>query len=274
VIRLAVFGSPVSQSLSPDIHRQFAEQCGLDIDYRAIECPLSGFPGMLAQFVAEGGKGCNVTVPLKGLAYELADEASPLAQIAQAANTLRLGPGGHSHADNTDGPGLVADLMLDHDLDLDLSVGRICMLGAGGAAAGVLASLLDTQPAELIVANRTADTARELVSRHQHLGPVSATAWSDLNQSGSFDLIVNATALGHRGQAPDIPEGLLAPGGLCYDMNYAEAALPLREHCRIADIRYRDGLGMLVAQAALSFKLWTGEQPDSRAVLARLRPAD
>jgi shikimate dehydrogenase len=271
VIRLAVFGSPVSQSLSPDIHRQFAGQCDLLIDYRAIECPLSEFPEMLAQFAAAGGNGCNVTVPLKELAYELADEASPLAKIAQAANTLRLGPGDHSHADNTDGPGLVADLMLDQDLDLSAS--RICMLGAGGAAAGVLASLLDAQPAKLVVANRAAARARELVTRHQHLGPVSATALSDLSQYGSFDLVINATALGHQGRAPEIPDGLLTPDGLCYDMNYAEAALPLREHCRITGIRYRDGLGMLVAQAALSFELWTGERPETRPVLAHLRPA-
>jgi shikimate dehydrogenase len=269
VIRLAVFGKPVAQSLSPRIHGLFARQLGLRVDYRAIEATPATFPDQVKQLVAAGGRGCNITVPLKRTGWELAGESSPRAQRAEAANTLLFDDQGNIFADNTDGQGLVNDLLSLPNARVKGA--SVCLLGAGGAAAGVLGALLDAQPQGVVVANRTVARAQALAERHRDLGDVQICQSADIAQRAPFDLFINATSLGHRGAAPALLAEWIAPGGLCYDLNYGAAALPLQQACEARNIAYVDGLGMLVNQAALSFELWTGRTPDPGAVLDELR---
>lgn len=268
LIRLAVFGQPVSQSLSPRIHTLFAEQFGLEIDYRAIESTAEAIGPDIGKLAREGARGCNITVPFKGDAWRLATTCSERATRAEAANTLVFSAS-EWYADNTDGGGLVSDLQ--DNLGLQLAGARICLLGAGGAAGGVVAALLQSRPATVVIANRTESKAAELAERHADLGPVDSASPPELGGHGAFDLLINATSLGHLDQAPGIDKAWIKPGGLCYDMNYGRASEPLRGRCREMQIDYSDGLGMLVGQAALSFRLWTGEIPDQRRVLMALR---
>ena len=268
MIRLAVFGQPVSQSLSPRIHRLFAAQFGLDIDYQAIEATAETFGPGVGELARTGGRGCNITVPFKRDAWRLATLCSERATRAEAANTLVF-TAGDWFADNTDGGGLVGDLQ--DNLGLKLQGSRICLLGAGGAAGGVVAALLQAHPQSLVIANRTETRATELVGRHTDLGPVESEALGGMPEQQPFDLLINATSLGHHNEAPAIEASWLKPGGLCYDMNYGRAAKPLRAKCAELQVDYSDGLGMLVGQAALSFQLWTGKCPQQTPVLAALR---
>jgi len=267
VIRLAVFGKPVAQSLSPRIHRDFARQFGIEVDYRAIEATPGSFPRQVRELRASGGLGCNVTVPLKREAWQLADRCSNGATRAEAANTLVFNS--EIYADNTDGRGLVDDLSRQPGARIEGA--RICLLGAGGAAAGILGALLGAQPALVVIANRTPAAAMELAERHADLGELETCALGDIVTHGPFDLLINATSQGHHGEAPAVSREWFEPGGLCYDLNYGPAALPLRRVCEAEGIVYADGLGMLVGQAALSFQLWTGKLPDVQPVLAALR---
>jgi shikimate dehydrogenase len=269
VILLAVFGSPVAHSLSPRIHRSFALQCGLAVDYEAIEASADDFPGQVRSLADRGGRGCNVTVPFKQAAWQLAARSSDGASRARAANTLVFDAPGDWYADNTDGPGLVDDLQ--GPLGRRLDGAEVCLLGAGGAAAGVLATLLSAGVARLVIANRTPAPARDLAARHADLGRVEARTLEEIGTAAPFDLLINATSMGHLGTAPAIAPAWLAPGGLCYDLNYGTAAEPLRQACAQSSLPYCDGLGMLVAQAARSFELWTARRPDGPAVLAELR---
>ena len=270
LIKLAVFGQPVAQSLSPRIHRLFAEQFDLDIEYTAIEATPESFGPLVGELARGGGRGCNVTVPFKNAAWRLATVASEDANRAEAANTLVF-TASDWFADNTDGGGLVDDLALNHGIEL--AGKRICLLGAGGAAGGVLASLLRQKPLEIIVANRTVARAESLADRHADLGQVTASGLDELAGAGPFDLVINATSLGHDGGAPDLPQRLFRDGGFCYDMNYGSASQPLRSHCGVLGISYTDGLGMLVSQAARSFQIWTGRKPDTPPVLRALSTA-
>lgn len=269
VIRLAVFGNPVAQSLSPAIHRAFAQQCGLSVDYRAIEASRESFPDQVALLARQGGRGCNITAPFKHDALKLAHRSSESADRAQAANTLVFEEDGKWFADSTDGMGLINDLKAG--AAADLKGARICLLGAGGAAASVLAALLESGPETVVIANRSPDRAWSLASAHSGLGPVACCTPGELFKLAPFDLLINATSLGHSGSAPRLSGEWLKPDGLCYDMNYGAAAIPLRDACSGLGFRYSDGLGMLVGQAALSFELWTGKVPDAAAVLLQLR---
>jgi shikimate dehydrogenase len=269
LIRLAVFGMPVAQSLSPAIHRQFAQQCGLEIDYQAIETTPAEFVSKLRELMLAGGRGCNITVPLKHRAWQFAQRASASATRAQAANTLVFEGPQDCFADNTDGYGLIRDLA--RCLSVPLSNKRIMIIGAGGAAAGILGDLLQLSPAEIVLGNRSLERARALTLRFASMGRLSSCTLDQLDAQGSFDLVINATSLGHLGCYPTLSAALFTPRGLCYDLNYGPAAKPLREHCESRGIGYQEGLGMLVEQAAASFSLWTGCQPDSSAVLQRLR---
>jgi len=275
LIRLAVFGTPVKHSLSPSIHRQFGQQCGIGIDYQAIETAAGDLGRNAAALADAGAAGCNVTIPLKHEAWELAQERSPAAERAQAANTLVF-RGPHDWlADNTDGRGLLSDLArcLAHGQGRPLSGSRILIAGAGGAVAGILGDLLDQEPATIVISNRNPGRAADLVRRFDSLGNVSSCAADALADQGEFDLVINATPLGHTGHIPDLPPSLFSSGGFCYDLNYGQAASLLRTHCAARGIDYQDGLGMLVEQAAVSFALWTGSRPETEAVLQRLRLA-
>ena len=265
MITLAVFGQPVVHSLSPRIHLAFGRQAGLSVAYRAIEVAPGGLAEALDAFAARGGTGCNVTLPLKHEARTLARSGSDRVELARAANTL-LRDGEGWYAENTDGTGLVMDL---RRCDLDPAGKRVALLGAGGAAAGVCAALLEAGPLELRIYNRTMDRALALAERHRPLGPVTADPMDRLGQE-SFDLVLNATALGHSGGMPPVRVEVFAPGGALYDLNYDRAAEPLEAWARQAGVPYRSGLGMLVGQAAESFRLWTGFEPELEPVLEEL----
>jgi shikimate dehydrogenase len=268
-IRLAVFGSPVAHSLSPRIHNLFARQCGLRVDYRAVEATAASFAGLVRELAEHGGRGCNVTVPFKQAAWKLAERSSEGAARARAANTLAFEPDGAWYADNTDGDGLIDDLATLPGFRL--AGARVCLLGAGGAAAGVLGALLRERPASVVIANRTLERARALAQRHADLGALDVCSPAEIGARAPFELLINATSAGHDGVAPSLTREWLAPGGLCYDLNYGSAAAPLGRACERLGIAYSDGLGMLVGQAARSFQLWTGQRPDAAAVLADLR---
>lgn len=270
LIQLAVFGRYVSKSLSPRIHEMFARQFALPIEYNAIEATAETFADQVRELAGDGARGCNVTVPFKNDAWRLATRSSEQAKRAEAANTLVFSDD-EWFADNTDGGGLVDDLETGNGIQIRDR--RICLLGAGGAAGGVLAALLKQKPDSILVANRTAAKAQELAKRHADLGPVTGTGLDAPGEAAPFDLLINATSQGHGGAAPDIPASLLVAGGLCYDMNYGTASQPLREQCQQRGIAYSDGLGMLVGQAALSFHTWTGKKADTEAVLKALRAA-
>ncbi|NMG73888.1 shikimate dehydrogenase [Aromatoleum diolicum] len=269
--RYAVIGNPISHSKSPAIHAAFAAQTGQSLTYEALLGPLDAFAATVAQFRAAGGRGMNVTVPFKLEAFALARRHSPRAQAAGAVNTLVFDADG-IFGDNTDGAGLVRDLT--HNLDCPLAARRILLLGAGGAARGVLLPLLAARPARLTLANRTVARAEALVADFaQRAGdaPLDACGFADL-AGRQFDVVINATAASLADEAPPLPPGLYAPGALAYDMMYGRGDTPFLAAAR-ADgaARLTDGLGMLVEQAAESFLLWRGVRPDTTPVLADLR---
>jgi len=246
----------------------FARQFGLDIDYRLIEPEDGDFPLALEVFRQSGGVGCNVTLPFKRDAWQLAAGASAEVTQAQAANTLVYQSSGW-FAHTTDGAGLIADLTGNHGLDI--SGQRVLVLGAGGAAAGGLGTLLAEKPQQIVLVNRNLTRARNLAERFDSSGRVSVTSWSELSGQGAFNLVINATSLGHRGEAPPLNASSFAPGGICYDMNYFKASLPLKSHCETIRQHYIDGLGMLVEQAAKSFSIWTSKTPETRDAIEACR---
>jgi shikimate dehydrogenase len=270
LIRLAVFGQPVAQSLSPRIHSLFAAQAGLEVEYTAIEATPENFADKVADLAGKGATGCNITLPFKRAALRLAAACSDAAARAEAANTLWFRKEGW-FADNTDGGGLVDDL--ENGLRFEIRGKKLCLLGAGGAAGGVLAALLGRNPGTVTVANRTGSKAELLAARHADLGRVSGCSLTELENAGPFDLLINATSLGHRGKAPVLQATLFRKNGICYDMNYGASSQPLKAHCDALGIPCSDGLGMLVGQAARSFRIWTGHAPDTKPVLSALRAA-
>jgi shikimate dehydrogenase len=267
--RYAVIGNPIAHSKSPRIHAEFARQTGQDLDYGRILAAPDRFAETVRAFFAGGGRGLNVTVPFKEAAWRLADERSPRAEVAGAVNTLTALSDGRLRGDNTDGAGLVRDLAGNHGFAF--AGRRVLLLGAGGAARGVLHPLLETRLGGLTVANRTADKARDLAGLATGLGPVAGCGLDGL-AGGRFDLIINATSAGLDGEVPAIPDDCLAPGGWTYDMLYGDVPTPF---CRWGQghgaSRALDGLGMLVEQAAESFRLWRGIRPQTAPVIALLR---
>jgi shikimate dehydrogenase len=261
--RYAVIGNPVAHSKSPWIHAEFARATGQYIDYGRIEAPLEAFARTVAAFRAAGGRGCNVTLPFKAEAFALATDPTPRARAAQAANTLRF-DGERLSADNTDGIGLVNDL--ERNLRRPVAGQRVLLMGAGGAAQGVLGPLLEARPAALAIANRSAGKARELAARF----PGTRGGGYDAIAGERFDIVVNATSAGLAGEAAPLPAGVFAPGALAYDMVYGRDT-PFLAAARAAGAATADGLGMLVEQAAESFFFWRGVRPETAAVLAALR---
>lgn len=271
--KYAVIGNPIEHSRSPQIHAAFAAQTGQDLEYGRLLGDLEDFEGDVRDFFDAGGRGLNVTVPFKEQAFQLADELTPRAATARAVNTLKLLDDGRLLGDNTDGIGLVTDLTVNHGVRFAAS--RVLLLGAGGASRGVLRPLLEQGPAELVIANRTADKAHALAAEVAQPGQVpSRVRGAGLDELGGqvFDLIINGTAAGLTGTVPAIPDDCLRPGGCTYDMMYASQPTSFvrwgREHGASQAL---DGLGMLVEQAAESFLLWRNVRPDTGPVIRLLR---
>ena len=269
--RYVVCGNPVEHSQSPFIHALFAQATAQDISYDRLWCPLDGFADSVRRFADEGGRGCNVTVPFKLEAFRLASRPSERAARAQAANFLRFDTEGW-WADNTDGTGLVRDI--ESNAGRPLAGQRVLLRGAGGAAAGALGALLEARPARVVVANRTQDKAEALVGRHAAVARHLAVALgaTSLDEAGSgYDVVVNASASSLQGEAVPVDASVLRPGTLALDMMYGPAAQPFLSWAQQHGAEARDGLGMLVEQAAESFWLWRGIRPDTPPVLGALR---
>ncbi|MCK6406210.1 MAG: shikimate dehydrogenase [Rhodocyclaceae bacterium] len=266
--RYCVFGNPIGHSKSPAIHTRFAQLTGEDIVYEARLAPLDGFAAAVRDFIAEGGRGANVTVPFKEEAFRLCDRLTPRAQLAGAVNTLSFDDKGVL-GDNTDGAGLVRDLL--DNLQAALTDRRILLLGAGGAARGALGPLLAEQPAQIVIANRTAAKAEALAGHFASLGAVGACGYAALAGRG-FDVVINATSASLGGDVPPLPPGVFASGALAYDMMYGKGDTPFLALARAQGVaRLSDGLGMLVGQAAEAFFVWRGLRPPTQTVLAALR---
>lgn len=263
--RYAVIGNPVAHSKSPLIHAAFAGQSGQDMEYGRLEAPVDGFEAAVEAFRRSGGRGLNVTLPFKEQAFRIASSVSARARAAEAVNTLKFTASG-IEGDNTDGVGLVRDLR--ENLGVALEGRRLLIAGAGGAAQGVLLPLREAGVSSIVVANRTAARAEALAARFPG---VRGCGYADL-AGERFDLVVNATSAGLSGEAPPLAAGLLAPGGVAYDMVYGRDT-PFLAWARAAGGRAVDGLGMLVEQAAESFLVWRGVRPDTAPVLKALRAA-
>lgn len=268
--RYAVIGNPISHSKSPLIHGMFAQATAQDMAYTAIlgpTDPAQGFADAVRAFRDEGGRGLNVTAPFKLLACELADELSEGAKQAGAANALKF-EAGRIVADNFDGVGLVNDIQ--RNLGLQLSGKRVLLLGAGGAARGVLLPLLEARPARLVIANRTAATAQALAQPLGGNHPVRGCGYAELGDT-RFDLVINATSASMQGDAPPIAMALFAPDGLAYELVYGKGLTPFLRLAQAAGVtRLADGVGMLVEQAAEAFAWWRGVRPATLAAIARL----
>jgi shikimate dehydrogenase len=269
----AVIGHPIGHSLSPRIHTLFAQATAQALSYTAIEAPLDGFAATVDAFRARGGRGLNVTIPFKIEACAYADELSERARIAGAANALAF-DGPHCRADNFDGVGLLRDITVN--LGQPLSARRVLLLGAGGAARGVLQPLLQAQTARIFIANRSADKATALVKRLAELGlgvgVLAAGGWQEAEADGPYDVIINATAASLEAEPLPLAEALFAPHTLAYDMMYGKGETPFMQQARAAGAgRVSDGLGMLVEQAAETFAWWRGVRPHTQPVLQALR---
>ncbi|MEE1675945.1 shikimate dehydrogenase [Agarivorans aestuarii] len=263
----AVFGNPISQSKSPFIHTLFARQTQQELSYTAKEPADDGFVEALANFWQQGGKGCNVTAPFKEQAFKAAQQHTERALLAGAVNTLKLTDDGLILGDNTDGAGLVADLIANFGELKDL---RVLLLGAGGAARGVIRPLLDEQVSELVIVNRTVAKAEALAERFSEFGKISSSSFEDL--SGQFDIVINSTSAGLKGQLPPLKAELIQANTCCYDMTYSADVTAFNAWAsEQGAAKVVDGLGMLVGQAAESFAVWRGIRPGSRQVLRELR---
>ena len=262
-----VFGNPIAQSRSPQIHKDFASQTGEDINYSAQLVELGGFDAAASEFFAGGGRGLNITAPFKEDAYRFASRLSPGARIAGAVNTLALEPSGEVVGHTTDGAGLVADLLRQGQ---SLKNQNILLLGAGGAVRGVLAPLLEMKPTNLIIANRTYEKALQLAKGFRGYGPINACPLIELGGQ-KFDLVINGTSASLSGSAIDLPTEILADSCFCYDMVYSAAPTAFMDWAAASGADTSDGLGMLVGQAAESFRIWRGVSVDIVKVIATLR---
>jgi shikimate dehydrogenase len=266
--RYGLVGHPVEHSRSPFIHTLFARQTGQNLTYELIDAAPAGFETAVRGFGAAGGKGLNVTVPHKEAAFALVDEASETAKTAGAVNTISI-DGSRLRGDNTDGLGFIRDVTVNHGEAL--AGRRIIVLGAGGAARGIVGPLLEQGPAELVVANRTRDRAEQLAADFGHPRNLRVAAFSDLAEFSALDVVVNATSAGLKGDAPPFPGSLVGPASFCYDLVYSRYDTPFvvwaRDHGAGHAVQ---GWGMLVEQAAESFFIWRGVRPATAAILKQL----
>ena len=267
--RYAVIGHPIAHSRSPQIHRLFAQQCQQHMTYSAVDVAPEQLSDWVLQFFAAAGRGLNVTVPHKQALLRLTARLSERARSAGALNTLLQDAQGQLIGDNTDGIGLVRDLT--ENLHVGIASHRVLLLGAGGAARGVICPLLELKPSQLVIANRDVERARALADAFTGFGPIRAASYTEL-QSSAFDLVINATAAGLTGEVPPVPDSVLAGSDtVCYDMGYGERETGFihwaRKH---GATRAYMGLGMLIEQAAESFFLWRGLRPNTAPVRAAL----
>ncbi|NOT12085.1 MAG: shikimate dehydrogenase [Methylococcaceae bacterium] len=261
----AVFGKPINHSKSPRIHQLFAGQTGQSIAYGAQEVSAEQFKNSAKAFFANGGKGLNCTVPLKELAWSFADRRTERAKLSKAVNTLALQTDGAVLGDNTDGCGLIRDLITNHAISLTGT--RILILGAGGASRGIIAPILEQSPGALCIVNRTAEKAVNLASEFGSMGPITGCGFESL-KSLQFDLIINATSASLSDQLPPLTEDLLALNGICYDLAYANKPTTFVQWgMDNRALKSLDGLGMLVEQAAEAFFIWRGIRPKTQAVI-------
>ena len=264
-----VFGNPISQSKSPIIHQEFATSSGIDIEYKAQLVELEQFEQAIREFMDKQGKGANVTVPFKERAFNLCDELSLSAQKAEAVNTL-IFSNGKILGDNTDGIGLVNDL-INHQVNI--SQQRILILGAGGAAKGVILPLLEQNPTSITIANRTLSKAQAICNLHNN-DKLTAMSYQELIE-GQFDIIINATSTSLTNATLPISDTIIASSNVCYDMVYGDSLTPFLAKAKALGIKtIVDGLGMLVEQAAESFTIWTGVKPETKTVYQILRKSD
>lgn len=269
--RYAVLGNPVAHSQSPFIHAEFARQTGQALNYERLLCPMDGFAFALRVFADAGAAGCNVTMPFKFDAFALCSQRTTRAELAGACNTLRFDAEGW-FGDNTDGAGLQRDI--ERNAGVGLRGARVLLIGAGGGAAGALGALVGGGAAEVVVANRRVERAQVLVERHLQLAKAARTRLvaSSLDGCGDgFDIVVNASASSVAGAPVPVAARVLRPGALAYDMMYGASAEPFLAWAEAAGASGRDGLGMLVEQAAEAFEFWCGMAPLTADVLAALR---
>jgi shikimate dehydrogenase len=268
--RYCVIGNPIAHSRSPDIHAAFALQTGQDIAYERVLAPTDGFADTVRALIAAGYRGANVTVPFKLEAAAIATRLEERARLAGAVNTLRF-EGAEIVGDNTDGPGLVADIV--RNAGVALAGKRVLLLGAGGAARGVVLPILQHGPQALVIANRTRATADGLVAHFAgqaaHPGQVSACGFGDI--AGAFDVVINATSASLSGDMPPVPASAFRPGALALDMMYGKAPSPFMQFAASHGATTRDGVGMLVEQAAEAFAIWRGVRPDTATILEQTR---
>ncbi len=270
--RYAVIGNPIAHSKSPLIHARFAEQTGEPVEYGRLLAPVDQFESHVRAFIAEGGRGMNVTVPFKLDAHAFATTLSPRA-AAGAVNTLRFEKDGGVYGDNTDGFGLVRDIEVN--LGVSLKNARVLLLGAGGAARGVVLPMLERKPQSLTIVNRTASKAEALIAQFASAASDAACRLTGGSaqtiETGTYDVIVNATASSLDASLPECDDGAFGAGTLAYDMMYGAQPTVFMQHASQLGARAADGLGMLVEQAAESFFVWRGVRPDGAPVLAALR---
>lgn len=267
--RYGVMGYPVSHSRSPVIHRLFALQTNQDIQYELLQVSAEKLETAVRQFQRTGGKGLNITVPHKAEVARLCNHLSERASTAGAVNTLSF-VDSEIHGDNTDGIGLLRDLAVN--LGVHLEAADILILGAGGATRGIVGPLLEMQPASLLIANRTVGKAELIADQLKRLGPVSTCTFDDVPVDTDYDLIINATSAGFKGETPPYPENAVSPGTFCYDLSYGLKPTPFsvwaREHGAARSVM---GWGMLVEQAAESFSIWRKVRPDTAPVLKQMK---
>lgn len=263
-----VMGNPIAHSKSPLIHHAFAEQVGHAIYYQSVLVQQGQFEGALAEFQKLGGKGLNITVPFKEDAWQAVEAMSTRAEKAGAVNTIWFEKG-KRQGDNTDGIGLVRDLL---ENEIKLKDKRLLILGAGGAVRGILDPILQQEPSSVLIANRTPERAETLVRRFSEYSNLDFCGLSQLDRQGNFDVVINGISAGLSGEQPELPEDIVVEGGCCYDMVYGNVDTPFvswaKQHGAGMAL---DGLGMLVEQAAESFMIWRGVRPKTKPVIEMLR---
>jgi shikimate dehydrogenase len=266
--KYCVIGNPIAHSKSPEIHPVYAAQTGQDLVYERCLAPLDGFEATVHRLVSEGYRGANVTLPFKIEAARVCTRLEERARAAGAVNTLVFA-GGEIVGDNTDGPGLVADIT--RNAGVAIRGKRVLLLGAGGAARGALLPLIQEGPREIVIANRTVATAEALAQDFSRYGvPIEASGFAEVE--GSFDIVINATSGSIAGDVPPVPPAVFGPGALALDMMYGSQATVFMDFASRHGATVRDGLGMLVEQAAEAFAIWRGVRPETAGVMKKMRP--